>query len=1635
MAGGDSPDFGAQAEVMGAMTDMLKEQQSHIQGVNQALGEQIGLMQKLCELNAQCQDTDKKTEFNQLIEDGQDQIRQTTDETSRLTEEMKRQTDEQERSGGMIEKLKAGFSGLAGEANASKAAAGALTGALAGVAAGAQAAAAGFGVITGAASGLIGAVSGTMKALWGWAQSGGGGGGGWREALDGVREEFGRLESGEGAAVMEMYEGIRDTQSDLAAGGTRLKAVIGKKADVLKYATEMAKSMGGQFGALKGQLSEAAGEMMMLNKGMNLSNEAMKTMAINAKASGQSMKESATETAQMTVGMAKSMGVSAKAVGKNMSELGKDFETFGHMSQKQMVATAGYADALGVSIKSLKGMMDKFDSFEGAAESAGKLNEVMGMNVDTMAMMNAESPAERMDMLRKSFEDTGKSVGDLTRHELKAMADAAGTTAEDLKMALSTSTEDVSFDEFAEAAEQAKEDVSPAEAMQELAKEMKKFTKGGGGGGAQGGPLAQFIAGMKKGIMMSPKFRKLRKTIKKFLKTFFKGGKKVGAIIGRIMGKAGGLMDAFTALFDNKIVKTFMKSIEKAFLIFEKALGRNVPFAEAFTELLTNLWGSVAEYWKDLKPKLQELWTKIKDFLYKALVALGDLLPKLVSKIASGLTNLAKWITEAFAKKTKKEAEGKGGNRFVKALSDAWKKLMPVLQNELWPALKELFKALFVNLGPWVLKFLAIYVLWQMKGAILSWGYSTFLGPVVAKLKGYISKGFTKILGKGVQTGAKSAGKGIGKFFAKHGASILGKTAVVAAVAMVAMDASKEYERLGPMMEEKMGKQEAHIAAGAASVLDALTLGLMPDSVIEDFGFFIGDLLGNVEKIMNKLGLGQVFEVWKKQLSGFLNIFLGLGDMLRGFFMIFQGKEGGFELVRKGVDKILTGIVDLIKAKIQWAIAAIPQLFVLAGKIVLTGLGFILKSVFIYLPKAALWLITKLGEMLTVIFTFAVDFISDPKYRAKIIKGITDTALNALKSAKDTLLGFATWIYDWAKGLIFEFLMAWGITGGNSKEAESMAGNVVDSLIKTFFDIIDGITAIAVGAWDMVVWAFSGAYDWIVGVITTIVDVFWTIVDTIKAIALKAWEIYTLPFRLAFTFFSGIIETIVTVFSAIPEKIKAIATLAWDFLTGAISPSKALEAGSNIVKGILDGVANLKDKMFEKAEAAWESVKSAFSIFSPSKKAVEAGSQITAGMTAGLEPMKQEMAQVAADAMKMMKSAMVESVNMIIDVFVGIMQEVGRVFRELGAILKPAVIEALAIVPEAAKEALVQTYEMVKSFGDAVGDLFDSFVAYWTAPLQGLAVAIKQAFVAAYQVVASVGPALVDAIVSTATALTKFLTAWAAGPLYNALWDVGFEFHWFARGITDTYMRMLDTMVRITANVFAPAMANTMMNVTKDILQVIAMVTVGGIGIMKGILNKIVSPQIEKAPALSGVAESLQEVTAIAIGTRSVMEDILGQVDEAIEAIAVTQRIMSGDVKLKAVNAVLTGKKKVVVETKAMHVQLDVTVVMDSKRIGKALDVASHGKPWYPKPTYRGGSSIENSDIRLKNNIKKLGKSKSGINVYTFSYKNDPESKQYIGVMAQELLRRVPEAVVLNNDGYYAVDYSRIDVDFQEVKQ
>lgn len=72
------------------------------------------------------------------------------------------------------------------------------------------------------------------------------------------------------------------------------------------------------------------------------------------------------------------------------------------------------------------------------------------------------------------------------------------------------------------------------------------------------------------------------------------------------------------------------------------------------------------------------------------------------------------------------------------------------------------------------------------------------------------------------------------------------------------------------------------------------------------------------------------------------------------------------------------------------------------------------------------------------------------------------------------------------------------------------------------------------------------------------------------------------------------------------------------------------------------------------------------------------------------------------------------------------------------------------------------------------------------------------------------------------------------------------------------------------------------------------------------------------------------------------------------------------------------------------------------------------------------------SDIKLKENVEQVGVSPNGYKIYEFNYKDDFTNTRYRGAMAQDVVKKNPMAVGIE-DNYLTVDYSKIDVDMEVV--
>jgi len=71
------------------------------------------------------------------------------------------------------------------------------------------------------------------------------------------------------------------------------------------------------------------------------------------------------------------------------------------------------------------------------------------------------------------------------------------------------------------------------------------------------------------------------------------------------------------------------------------------------------------------------------------------------------------------------------------------------------------------------------------------------------------------------------------------------------------------------------------------------------------------------------------------------------------------------------------------------------------------------------------------------------------------------------------------------------------------------------------------------------------------------------------------------------------------------------------------------------------------------------------------------------------------------------------------------------------------------------------------------------------------------------------------------------------------------------------------------------------------------------------------------------------------------------------------------------------------------------------------------------------------SDVRLKSDIRRIGTAAHDLPLYAFRYLG--EAGLYEGVMAQDVLGVMPEAVSVAEDGYYRVDYELLGIPFRRL--
>tara|TARA_R110002153_G_scaffold120635_2_gene265916 strand:- start:108 stop:2405 length:2298 start_codon:yes stop_codon:yes gene_type:complete len=142
------------------------------------------------------------------------------------------------------------------------------------------------------------------------------------------------------------------------------------------------------------------------------------------RAMGVSQEMAADMTAQLVM-LGKQVGITASKMAADFQASAGRLAIYGKGNIKVFKQLSAQAKATGLAMSTLLGISKKFDTFEGAADSAANLNAVLGTQLSTIELMNA-TDAERIKMMKEQVQASVGNFDSLDKFTKMHIAKAMG---------------------------------------------------------------------------------------------------------------------------------------------------------------------------------------------------------------------------------------------------------------------------------------------------------------------------------------------------------------------------------------------------------------------------------------------------------------------------------------------------------------------------------------------------------------------------------------------------------------------------------------------------------------------------------------------------------------------------------------------------------------------------------------------------------------------------------------------------------------------------------------------------------------------------------------------------------------------------------------------------------------------------------------------------------------------------------------------------------------------------------------------------------------------------------------------------------------------------------------------------------
>ena len=334
-------------------------------------------------------------------------------------------------------------------------------------------------------------------------------------------------------------------------------------------------------------------------------------------------------------------GVNRKILSKNFFQLRKDIVNFGHLSEVELMRVTAKATQMGVEIKDLAGIFNKFGTFEDAANSAALLSQTFGMNIDALQLIRAEDPMEIVEMFRNSMLATGRSFEDLSRHEKSLMASHTGMSVETLKTVMNYRTLGRSFEEIKKIMDDQKPEERQIKAMNAMASSMSEVQKIM----QKKDFFSSFLDGLSNTIMYGTNLGKSFANLSKNMQNFYETGLQVDkSALNKILDPFAEVIDEINNAFSATSLKGLSGEITQN-------LGDFVTDILKWNQCITpEAWRETQNDWDNRISGLFSLenLTKSQGFLGKLTRASGKLIGYVIKAFALAGPGIIKGFGKAF---------------------------------------------------------------------------------------------------------------------------------------------------------------------------------------------------------------------------------------------------------------------------------------------------------------------------------------------------------------------------------------------------------------------------------------------------------------------------------------------------------------------------------------------------------------------------------------------------------------------------------------------------------------------------------------------------------------------------------------------------------------------------------------------------------------------------------------------------------------------------------------------------------------------------------------------------------------------------------------------------------------------------